>query len=351
MFPLRVAHVVGVLLALWGTERSSTAQPRLEVVDGYLWGGNHPLDATFEVAYRVRNAGDTTLDILDVRPNCECVSGWPSKSSLAPGEAGTIDVRVNSQRDRGNQERLIELVTNDPQRRTVQLRLGYSLALAVRPTPNTIWFGTLAPLERSERVILVESPLGARGRIQSARCSNPAALVEVQEPDISWDRPGRIRVTLTAPTSPQSINDVLVVRTTLGQAATLRIPLEAVVSHDWFLSCPAGGGDFGDIVQGQQATLRLPLRLQGASKPVVQRTFPQEMAAWIDLDSDAPALVVAYPATPVFGPFSAAVMLSWYEPSFQTMRVPLNGCVIPEHVTTDTSGARSSTPRVAMDGS
>lgn len=70
--------------------------------------------------FSIRNDGDAALEISDVRPACGCTVARFDKS-IAPGETGTISIRLKTENFSGPISKTIAVFTNDPQSPKLQL--------------------------------------------------------------------------------------------------------------------------------------------------------------------------------------------------------------------------------------
>jgi hypothetical protein len=60
------------------------------------------------------NTGKKELQVRSIQPNCSCVTAEASKTSLKPGESGTIRITFNPQERTGTQNKAISFYSNDP---------------------------------------------------------------------------------------------------------------------------------------------------------------------------------------------------------------------------------------------
>lgn len=70
-----------------------------------------------------KNTGNSDLVIRRIRAACGCTATNPEKMVLKPGENSHITVTFNSRGQRGNQNRAITVITNDPKESSVVLRV------------------------------------------------------------------------------------------------------------------------------------------------------------------------------------------------------------------------------------
>jgi hypothetical protein len=97
--------------------------PRLELSTqewnfGEAWQGQ-PLKHEITL----KNVGDASLEILDVRTSCGCTTPTRPKSPLAPGESSTMTISYDSAKRVGPANHTITLTTNDPSQPSVVIQL------------------------------------------------------------------------------------------------------------------------------------------------------------------------------------------------------------------------------------
>ena len=122
-------------------------------------------------AFQIRNEGDTTLEITDVRPACGCTVAQYDKQ-IAPGEVGAINIRMRTQDFAGPISKAVAVLTNDAVNPKLQLVVkakvqpfiavvpGYARYSYVQGEPTgtlsqTLWAEDGAPL----KILEVKSPL------------------------------------------------------------------------------------------------------------------------------------------------------------------------------------------------
>ncbi len=104
------------------------AQPRLEMQDSVDWGQIVPDVPPGQVAkvfaeVKLKNTGDSVLNILEVRPGCGCTSAPLDEDLLQPGEETTMRVTLNLPLSNGPLNKRITIRSNDPVQGTRLLHL------------------------------------------------------------------------------------------------------------------------------------------------------------------------------------------------------------------------------------
>lgn len=69
---------------------------------------------TVKYDFNFDNRGSSTLKIGDIKTSCGCTAALVSKKDLAPGEKGTLSVKLNTANRKGKMSRTITISSNDP---------------------------------------------------------------------------------------------------------------------------------------------------------------------------------------------------------------------------------------------
>jgi len=77
----------------------------------------------FEYDFVLSNTGKSTLYIRKIRSSCGCTAAQPEKMAIEPGDSVKIKTVFNSAGKRGNQNQNITIITNDPKRSNLVLRI------------------------------------------------------------------------------------------------------------------------------------------------------------------------------------------------------------------------------------
>ena len=77
----------------------------------------------FEHEFVLSNSGNSTLFIRKIKSSCGCTAALPEKMQIEPGDSVKIKTVFNSAGKRGNQNQSITIITNDPKRSNLVLRI------------------------------------------------------------------------------------------------------------------------------------------------------------------------------------------------------------------------------------
>lgn len=123
----------------------AVAQPALEMQDTLDFGNVIPEQklneqATVHGSVTVRNTGDSTLIISDVRPSCGCTTPKLEKDTLAPGEATLMNVGLNLPVINGELHKTVSLTTNDPKQQMHVLNIHVNVQRPVQLSSSFVPF-------------------------------------------------------------------------------------------------------------------------------------------------------------------------------------------------------------------
>jgi hypothetical protein len=112
----------------------SMAGPQLSLPEIHWDYGNVPQNSVLTHGYWLRNNGDDTLRILNVKPGCGCTSGTIQKNALGPGDSTVVELIFGTKTSRGRVSKNAKITCND----TSQASLTIDFAANVIFDPDTI---------------------------------------------------------------------------------------------------------------------------------------------------------------------------------------------------------------------
>ena len=98
-----------------------------------------------EHSYLIRNDGDLTLEIKQVRPSCGCTVANISEKMIAPGASATISTKLSLKGRQGVQHKTITVESNDPAQPQLLLKLEGEAVAEVQISPMQLFYGRLDP--------------------------------------------------------------------------------------------------------------------------------------------------------------------------------------------------------------
>ena len=111
--------LMAIILTVSTLPQHMHAQPRLVMDNEVAWGTVIPPtpkkeDQQVHRAVTITNAGDSTLEIGEVRVQCGCTSAPLDKKRLAPGEQTSMRVTVTLPAGSGTFSKYVTVFSNDP---------------------------------------------------------------------------------------------------------------------------------------------------------------------------------------------------------------------------------------------
>lgn len=90
--------------------------PKLEIVGGdtYDWGKVSPKDNPLHANIVIKNTGNATLEIKEVKAACGCTSAPLNRSTLEPGDTTSLDVTLRLGSSAGDYTKTVRITSNDP---------------------------------------------------------------------------------------------------------------------------------------------------------------------------------------------------------------------------------------------
>jgi hypothetical protein len=201
------------------------SKARIELVGDNWDFGSIPKGSIVSHAYKIKNVGEDTLQILKVKPTCGCTTAPLSSNSIAPGEEADLTANFNSEKFNGRVNKQINIDTSDPIRpylKVIFTAIINNPMLTVTPEPAEVDFGSVKPGSGSEikisvtngedkavkldvieqgkaiKVITPETSIPARGKVETTKVRAQATSIPAH---------GKVELTLTL--APQGIQGII----------------------------------------------------------------------------------------------------------------------------------------------
>lgn len=204
----------------------ASATPRIVCDEPTHDFGEAVSSSLVEHDYVVRNAGDTSLEILSVRASCGCTAVNASQNLVRPGETATIHARLDLSGRSGLQMKTITVTCNDPQNPSFQLVLRGTAVRPLTANPPAVYFGSIPASDAIARTIEIVST--APVSVTSFRLAAATPGLSVEALDSPSDAPATshsFRVTATDALPSGAFNDTLVVDTDCALQPSVSVPL------------------------------------------------------------------------------------------------------------------------------
>ena len=214
------------LLAL-GAVPAVSAAPRAVVAgERHLVAGDIEPSKVLEYDFILRNEGDATLAIEDLKPTCYCTSARTDLWDVPPGGAAKIHVRIDPSDFVGKINKGVEIMTNDPSNPVLLVDVDIHVLPGIAIVPPEVDFGALGP-EGSKKSLQVAVKVPRERKLQIVGVSSDAAFLSVtHEPLELEEKQGGtvlIKVLPGAPAGPFTAK--VLVRTSDTALAAIEIPV------------------------------------------------------------------------------------------------------------------------------
>jgi hypothetical protein len=90
------------------------AGPQITIPEKHWDYGFVPQNAVLTHTYLIKNIGDDTLRITEVKPGCSCTAAPIQKQILPPGDSTSVELIFNPKHSRGTATKNAQINSNDP---------------------------------------------------------------------------------------------------------------------------------------------------------------------------------------------------------------------------------------------
>jgi len=251
------------------------AAPRAVVIEPeYNFGIMDPLQEASH-AFAIRNDGAGPLELRLGSTTCKCTLSKISQRVIQPGESGEVVLTWNSGRKHPYYDHGATILTNDPTRPQLQLRVRGVVRVQLRAAPTEILLPRVEPDQPSAGSCLIYTQLKTPFQIVQVSCTldgsqvsfqpaTPAALAELEATSGY-----RVDVQLPAGLPQGQVQGMVQIafqRDGEQTVETIEVPLIARVLRRLAIYGPAIDGtgtiDLGVVPQGQGAKQRLLMKVR-----------------------------------------------------------------------------------------
>ncbi len=218
--------VMAIIFTMSALPHYLLAQPRLVMENEVAWGTVIPPtpkkeDQQIHRTVAITNAGDSTLEIGEVRVQCGCTSAPLDKKRLAPGEQTSMHISVSLPAGSGTFSKYVTVFSNDPSGAHV-LRLKADVVRPIQLESGFLAFNrgdVGAPsLAEVELAVHVDS-------VVTISASTPTPGVRVLTPmPLKASRGERVKIVFEyTPTAPGPFNVIAAINTSLSGYETIDV--------------------------------------------------------------------------------------------------------------------------------
>src|SRR4029079_8601674 len=168
------------------------------------------------------NAGNGTLEILNVKPSCSCTVAGEFSRIVEPGQTGRIPIEVATGKHTGHMNKTINVETNcDSEKKNVTLTIQGEVWQVIQIEPQAAAFNQLEQQVEVEKVIKIQSNIDAPLELADLESSNKTFGVSKTE-----KVPGKVYelvVKAIPPFSPGSNSGRITLKTNYPEYPTIEI--------------------------------------------------------------------------------------------------------------------------------
>jgi len=179
-----------------------------------------------EYDFVLRNDGDATLAISDLKPTCYCLSAKTDLWDVPPGGSATIRVRIDPSDFVGKVSKGIEIETNDPVNPVTLIQADFVILPGIAVVPPELDFGQVGP-EGTPKSQKVDVKAPRERNLEVLEVTSDADFVSVTHEDLQLEeRNGAsvyVKILPGAPPGPFTAK--VSVRTNDSSMPEIEIPL------------------------------------------------------------------------------------------------------------------------------
>jgi hypothetical protein len=187
------------------------ARPKIVIDQPHMRFGERRTGEQIEHTFTIRNAGDEPLRISGIRASCGCTTPGVTSLRIPPGEQENLPVRIDLKGRKGEQNQRVILSTNDPDHRTLTLRLSGVAIPAITIEPRTLNLGLVDPEDPQPGILTLRSTNGDPFRVTEVSANQKRVVVSLApSPD---HRSANIQVTPKTGQGDGQFTDVVLIET------------------------------------------------------------------------------------------------------------------------------------------
>lgn len=149
--PLAAALALGVALA----PHLAAAGPRLGITEPVADFGSVEQGTPVTHVFQLKNTGDATLHIANVKSSCGCTAAVVSESDVPPGGEARVLATLDTSRIDGRTTKVLSVYSDDPQVPVAALTLTGEILADLVLSPNPAYLGRLRRGETLSREVVI----------------------------------------------------------------------------------------------------------------------------------------------------------------------------------------------------
>ena len=298
-----------------GSKRS----PRIVVVNGERHNfGKMDRDAKGEHVFVIRNDGTAALTLVQGSTTCKCTLSKLNRDALQPGETAEVRLEWTAKTGERQFEQSAELITNDPVRPMVELRIEGQVIDLLRPEATQITLGNFTADEGTRATMKIFAYRGSQLTITDSQWLVPATAdkfevsFEPLTPEQVAAEPGAVsgvsmQLVAKSGLPMGALQQTIRLTTNFAEAAPLEIQIAGTVVSDITLIGPQVNAEklivtIGPVQRSTGNKTKLYLVVKGPHRDDVQISVasvdpPVEFKATLGPPAKDNPKIVRYPLT------------------------------------------------------
>lgn len=179
--------------------------------------------------FKFTNQGQTVLEIIGLQPSCGCTSALLSEKRIPPGQSGQISVKLNTHGLSGRLIKEVGVVTNDPQKPEVRLRLQTIVRPEIVVSERSVYFGVVPKDKGAKREVTLTVPSDRDILILDAASTDQNVTVEMKTVPDTAGRMVRLILSLKPAAEEGYHFGNIVIKTTSHLNPQLFIPVRGFI--------------------------------------------------------------------------------------------------------------------------
>ncbi len=131
--------------------------PRLVCAEPLYNFGERDSSEVVTHVFSLKNEGDLTLELTQVRPSCGCTVAHLSRNQVPPGETAEITAEFSLKGRSGQQRKNIRVENNDPTNQQFMLYLEGTIVTELMIEPSQLYLGQIGPDQLASQSVTITS--------------------------------------------------------------------------------------------------------------------------------------------------------------------------------------------------
>lgn len=175
--------------------------------------------------FTIRNGGDSSLNIIKVRPSCGCTAANVSSPTIPPGKTGEIKATFNSTNFSGAMTKTISVDTNDPKTPTVTLTMKGMVTSDLQITPKQLNFGQVKIGKTETQSVIIENHGRKPLKILSVKTPMPQVSLRNDKQTLKRGESAKVEVSVTPRSQDRILSGYLTISTDHPSKGDISVPI------------------------------------------------------------------------------------------------------------------------------